>query len=82
MKKFDNLETTLISKWFNNKLDELVNENSHLETDHLVCLLSETIEDLIKEEQLQYINEGYVSELIGESFSKIDYHALIKYYKY
>lgn len=81
MKKFGNLETTLVSKWFNNLLDELVNEHTEMKEENLICLLSETIENKIKDEQLQYINEGYVSELIGSSFDKIDYAELIKYYK-
>jgi hypothetical protein len=81
MKKFKNLETTLISKWYNNLLDELVSEHPNMNETELICLLSETIENRIKEEQLSYISEGFVSELIGESFNKIDYAELIQYYR-
>ncbi|PLS19301.1 hypothetical protein CVD28_02490 [Bacillus sp. M6-12] len=81
MAKFNNLETTLIEKWYRNLIDELVSENLSMNDTELQCLLSETIENRIKDEQLQYLNEGFVSELIGESFGKVDYFEIIQHYK-
>lgn len=80
MEQFTNLETKLIAKWFGNKIDILVDEHPDMSVSDLQCLVSETIENLIKE-QLLDIPEGYVSELIGESFGKIDYQELVKYFR-
>ncbi len=79
-KPFSNLETSLVSKWFNGVIDEMVSENKSLERNNLVCLLSETLENLIKSE-LEYVSEGFISEIVGNSFDKINYHELIDYYK-
>ena len=82
MRKFDNLETTLISKWFNSELDTIINssEAKKMSELDLISFVSENIEELIKEE-LSVLTEGYISEIVGESFTNIDYRDLISYYK-
>ncbi|MFJ8528351.1 hypothetical protein [Bacillus sp. NPDC094106] len=80
MKKFDNLATTLVSKWHGKEVEEIVVNNENMDEMNLIALVSEAIEDKIKE-TLIGVDEGYVSELIGESFENIDYRALIAYYK-
>jgi len=82
MKIFKDIETTLISKWFNNQLDEIVNEmGANIEDENeLISFVSERIENLIKEE-LSVLTEGYISEIVGNSFDNIDYRELVRYYK-
>lgn len=78
--RFSNLATNMISKWFDGEIDTLVNENSHLSETELSCLLSETIENKIKEE-LIFTTEGYISEMIHNSFEDINYVDLVRFYK-
>lgn len=80
MKKFDNIETTLISKWYGNVIEELVSTNKTLNESEIVSLVSETVENRIKEE-LRFTTEGFTSEIIHNSFDNVDYSELVKYYE-
>lgn len=80
MKKFDNLATTLVSKWHGNKVEEVVLENQHMDELELMALVSQTIEKELQETLLS-VGEGFASELMVDSFKDIDYRALIAYYK-
>lgn len=80
MKKFDNLETTLVSKWHGNKVEEVVLENQDMNELELVALVSEIVQKEI-EETLLSVGEGYASEIMIDSFKDVDYRALIAYYK-
>ncbi|WP_242306247.1 hypothetical protein [Bacillus cereus group sp. BfR-BA-01317] len=80
MKKFDNLATTLVSKWHGNKVEEVVLENQNMDELELMALVSQTIEKELQETLLS-VGEGFASELMVDSFKDIDYRALIAYYK-
>ncbi|MEW4286249.1 hypothetical protein [Priestia koreensis] len=82
MKIFTNRETTLVSKWFDGNLDELINQKgAHIQDEMtLMSFVSEQLEEMIKEE-LNQLSEGYISEIIGDSFQRINYRALIQYYR-
>lgn len=80
MKKFDNVATTLVSKWHGNKVEEVVLENQNMNELELVTLISEIVQKEM-EETLLPIGEGYASEIMIDSFKDIDYRALIAYYK-
>ncbi len=80
MKKFDNLSTTLVSKWHGNKVEEVVLENQDMNELELVILVSEIVQKEI-EETLLPVGEGYASEIMVDSFKDINYRALIAYYK-
>lgn len=79
MKQFSNLETTLIAKWFGHEIDLIVEENKDMDATELQSLVSEIIENKLKE-QLGVFSEGYISELVGDSFEKIAYAELVNYY--
>ncbi|WP_112182543.1 hypothetical protein [Paraliobacillus zengyii] len=79
MKEFMNIETSLVSKWFGNAIDIILAEAESEDRLELISILSEKIEAYIMEE-LQYVTEGYVSEIIHKSIEKIDYNGLIDYY--
>lgn len=78
--KFNNTETQLMAKWHGNKIEEIILENPNQTEVDLVCILSEKLENIVKED-LSHMTEGYISELIGESFDKVDYKALIQYFQ-
>lgn len=77
---FKNLETRMMGKWYGKQIEELILSNKKASEDDLVCLVSERLENLVKED-LSLLTEGYVSEVIGESFDNVDYHELISYFK-
>ncbi|MCM3005828.1 hypothetical protein [Priestia koreensis] len=82
MKIFTNRETTLVSKWFDGDLDELINQKgAHIQDEmNLTSFVSEQLEEIINNE-LNQLSEGYISEVVGLSFQKVDYRQLINYYK-
>lgn len=79
MKEFKNIETSLVSKWFGNEIDIILHEAESVNTIELISILSEKIEEQIMND-LQFITEGFVSEIIQNSLEKIDYNELIDYY--
>ena len=80
MVKFNNLETTMMAKWYGNQIEEMILNNPRATKTDLICILSEGLENLVKED-ISLLTEGYVSEVIGESFEKVNYHDLIDYFK-
>ncbi|SME48275.1 hypothetical protein BACERE00183_04070 [Bacillus cereus] len=80
MKKFDNLATTLVSKWHGNKVKKVVLENQNLDDVELMALVGETVEKEMQETLLP-VGESYALEIMIDSFKDIDYRALITYYK-
>lgn len=78
--KFSNLETSMMGKYYGNQIEEMILKNPRATKDELICILSEGLENLVKED-LSLLTEGYVSEVIGESFEKVNYHDLIDYFK-
>lgn len=78
--KFSTIETTLIAKWFGNKIDEIIYDNEGKNDVELIARISEGVEQLIMED-LQLLSEGYVSEMIHEGIKNIQYHELLSYFK-
>ncbi|MFV1457640.1 hypothetical protein [Bacillus mycoides] len=75
MIQFENKETTLVNKWYGDTIRAVVEENDELSFEELYCLVSEVVENKIKEE-ITSIDEGFVSEFIGECFNTIDFAEL------
>jgi len=75
-----NFETQLIKKWFENEIEEVVSgyfgKHGIVNILEIQSLLSETIENLVKEKELCFLSEGFVSELVENAFLKVDYNAL------
>ncbi|MBX9158350.1 hypothetical protein ACTFR8_22385 [Bacillus cereus group sp. MYBK15-3] len=72
---FVNRETTLANKRYEDTIQAVVEENQGMSFEELHCLVSETIEDKIKEE-LAPITEGFVAEYVWGGFEEIDYREL------
>lgn len=79
MSQYKNFETNLINSYYGNVIDNIVFDNPGKTVVELQCMVSETIENLIKED-LSEVSEGYVSELIAKSYDNIDYEELVKSY--
>ncbi|GAQ19131.1 diguanylate cyclase [Oceanobacillus picturae] len=80
MKKFTNNETTIVSKWLGDEIDIILNDAETEDKLELISVLSEKLEKEIMND-LQFVTEGFVSEIIHSSLEKIDYNELIDYYK-
>lgn len=78
--KFKNLQTQMMGKWYGNQIVDMIQKNPAVADFELIAILSEGLENLVKED-LSRLTEGYVSEVIGESFENVDYHELIAYFK-
>jgi hypothetical protein len=77
---FQNMETKLMAKYFKKEIDELLEANKGKSMTDLQCILSEELELIVKE-QLSVHTEGYISEIIGDSFDNVNYEALVLYFK-
>ena len=77
-----NFETLLIKKWFENEIEETVcgyyEKHEIVNILEIQSLLSETLENLVKENELSFLSEGFVSEIVGNALSKVQYISLVE----
>lgn len=76
-----NIETRMMAERHGNIIEEVILDNPNASEMDLMALVSEACEHEIVENQLIHITEGYISDIIHESFKSIDYRALVRYHK-
>lgn len=82
---FSTLETKLLANWYGSSIEALIREGKekHGERateEYLICLVSENVENMVKDD-LGYLSEGFISEIVGDSFQRIQYHELVRYFQ-
>lgn len=80
METFSNIETKLIYKWLGSQINNKIEDLHDCNDNELIVKLSEYVQELINQD-LSYISEGFISEMINNSLDQVNYYELIKYYR-
>lgn len=79
--QWSNFETRVMAERHGNIIEEVILDNPTASETDLMAKVSEACEHEIVENQLIYISEGYIAEIIHESFKTVDYRELVRYHK-